>query len=199
MAQGVKVRALALASDELPELHVKGEEGFVPLNFRSDQPSEVVLALGGSPLPLHRKELNDEGELSYPVDRTLKLPTGARGVLILGWKAVNKLRLVAIDDDFGGAGFNDWLLINTGQRPIAFSVGKGSKPIVIRPGTSENHRIGAQRGKGVEILAQAPFDGKTKTFYSTYWPVHPNKRAIVLFIDDGRKIRVKRISDKVAP
>ena len=44
-----------------------------------------------------------------------------------------------------------------------------------------------------------PVNGEAKTFYSTYWPVHKGKRALVLFVDDGSKIRVKRISDALVP
>ena len=49
------------------------------------------------------------------------------------------------------------------------------------------------------VPAQTPFDGEAKTFFSTYWPVYPDKRAVVLFVDDGKRIRVKRISDKLVP
>ena len=117
----------------------------------------------------------------------------------MGWAAGKETRYVAIDDDFGSARFNDWLLINTGKRPVAFTVGEKSKPVLIAPGASVTHRVGAEKGKGTAVLAQAPIRGKTKTFFSTYWPVHPDKRAVVLFVDDGEKIRVKRITDKLAP
>lgn len=70
-----------------------------------------------------------------------------------------------------------------------------AKPVKIAPGASQRHKITAENNKGVAVLAK----GKAKTFFSTFWPVYPDKRAVILFIDDGTKIRVKRISDKLAP
>jgi len=74
-----------------------------------------------------------------------------------------------------------------------------AKPVKIAPGASQRHKITAENNKGVAVLAQVPVKGKAKTFFSTFWPVYPDKRAVILFIDDGTKIRVKRISDKLAP
>jgi hypothetical protein len=198
-AQTIGVRSLALRSGELPEVYLKGAKNHLLLEFSSVQPSEVVRALRTSPLPLYRKVVDDEGAVTFSVAHKIKVPSGAKGILLLGLTSGKEVRFVPIADDFGSARYNDWLLINAGQRPIAFSVGQKTKPVMIAPGASTTHRISVEKGKGAAVLAQAPFGGKAKTFFSTYWPVHAGKRTVVLFVDDGKKIRVKRISDKLAP
>lgn len=198
-AQTIGVRSLALRSGELPEVYLKGAKDYLLLGFSSVQPGEVVRALRTSPLPLYRKVVDDEGTETFAVAHKIKVPSGARGILLLGWTSGKEVRFVPITDNFGSARYNDWLLINASQRPVAFYVGQKTKPVMIAPGASTTHRISVDQGKGAAVHAQAPFGGKTKTFFSTYWPVHGGKRTVVLFVDDGKKIRVKRISDKLAP
>ena len=198
-AQTLGVRTLALRSGEMPEVYVKGPKNHILLEFSSVQPGELLQALKANPLPLYTKGMNAEGEEAFKVSSKVKLPSGAKGVLIMGWTAGEETRYVAIEDNFAAARFNDWLLINTGTRPVAFTVGEKARPVMLPPGGSVTHRVGAERGKGTAVLAQAPIRGKTRTFFSTYWPVHPDKRTVVLFVDDGEKIRVKRISDPLAP
>lgn len=198
-AQFLGVRSLALRSGDMPEVYLRGPKDHHLLEFSAVQPGVLVRALKANPLPLYRKEVSDEGEVTFTVASRVKLPAGAKGVLLMGWSAGKEAHYVAIEDDFGSARFNDWLLINTGRRPVAFTVGEKNKPVLIAPGGAVTHRVGAERGKGTAVLAQAPFRGKTRTFFSTYWPVYPDKRAVVLFVDDGDKIRVKRITDKLAP
>lgn len=196
-AQTTPVRALALRGGDMPELFLRGKEDHVPLDFSAAQPSEVIPAVRANPLPLYRRETNEDGEQTYVVEHKVKLPSGSSGILLLGWMAKDEARFVAIEDNFGSARFNDWLLINTGPRPIAFKVGEDARPVMVKPGSSASYRIGAAKGTGATVLAQAPFDGEAKTFFSTFWPVYGNRRSIVVFVDDGKKIRVKRISDKV--
>lgn len=198
-SQTLGVRSLALRSGEMPEVYLKGPKDYALLEFSSVQPGELLQSLRANPLPLYTKAMNDEGEEAFTVASKVKLPAGAKGVLIMGWSAGGETRYVAIEDDFRAARFNDWLLINAATRPVAFTVGEKAKPVMLAPGGSVTHRVGAERGKGTAVLAQAPIRGQTRTFFSTYWPVFPDKRTVVLFVDDGEKIRVKRISDKLAP
>jgi hypothetical protein len=198
-AQTISVRTLALRADPLPEVYLQGPKGHHALSFSATQPDEAVQVVAANPLPLYTSGLDSEGKEAFVVAQTVKVPAGAKGILLLAWKSDEETRYVAINDDFATARFNDWLLINAGVKPIAFSVGENSQPAVIAPGAAMTHRIEADKGKGAAVLAQAPFKGKAKTFFSTYWPVHADKRTIVIFVDDGSKIRVKRISDKLAP
>lgn len=197
--QTIGVRTLALRAGEMPEVFLRGSKDHHPLKFSAVQPSPVVRAAAANPLPIYKSALDQEGKPAFTVVQQVKLPSGAKGVLLLGWSAGDTIRYVAMEDDFGSAGFNDWLLINTTARPIAFKVGEKAAPVQVAPGSSRTYKIATDKNKGAAVLAQAPFDGKAKTFYSTYWPVHAGKRAVVLFVEDGQKIRVKRISDALAP
>lgn len=196
-AQTIGVRTLSLRSGEMPEMFLKGTKGHHPLRFSAIQPAPAVRAVYANPLPLYKSGLDKDGKPAFTVVDKVKVPSGAKAILLLGWSAGDKARYVAIKDDFGSAGFNDWLLINTTTRPIAFKVGEKATPVQVAPGASKTYKISADKNKGAAVLAQAPFDGKAKVFYSTYWPVHGDKRAVILFVDDGKKIRVKRISDKL--
>lgn len=194
----IDVRTLALKAGDMPELVLKTAEEPVALDWSHRQPGAVFKALHANPLPLYRREINDEGGESLVVVSKVKLPANARGVLLLGWTDDDQTRCVAIEDNLGSAQYNDWLLINAASRPVAFVVGDTRKPSIVKPGTSVKYRVGAERGKGATVRAQLPVEGGgAKTFYSTFWPIYPDKRAVVIFADDGSKIRVKRISDKL--
>lgn len=198
-AQTLGVRTLALGAGQMPELYLRGEDEYHELEFSAVQPGEVIPALDDNPLILFKKAENEAGEVVFEPVHRVGIPSGAKGVLLLGWTSGDEFRQVALEDHFRGARFNDWLLINTSAKPVAFKVGKDAEPVLIKPGASVTHRIRAKAGKGVSILAQAPFDGEAKTFYSTFWPVRPGKRAVVLFYDDGERVRIKRISDQLEP
>jgi len=191
----INVRTLALEAGDMPELFLKTAKEPVALAWSERQPGIACKVLYANPLPFYRREINAEGEASLVVVSKVKLPANAKGVLLLGWPKDDGVRCVAIEDDLGSAGYNDWLLINAASRPVAFGVGDTRKPSIVKPGSSVRYRVTAERGKGATVRAQVPVEGgKAKTFYSTFWPVYPDKRSVVIFADDGRKIRVKRIS-----
>jgi hypothetical protein len=198
-AETLKIRTLALRAGQLPEVYVKVGKGHQKLNFSAVQPTETVRARQASPLRLYKREKDADGKAAYIVGHKVKIPAGAKGVLLLGWSAGDKTHFLAIADDFGSAQFNDWLFINTSKRQIAFKCGNSKKPVMVAPLATVTHRMNKmKKGKGASVKAWAEFKGDSKLFYSTYWPVYPEKRLIVLFFDDGRKIHVKRISDKLA-
>lgn len=198
-AQTIDIRTLALRAGDMPEVYVKDATDHHPLRFSSVQPAEAVRALAANPLPLYRRGTDAAGREGFAVIQQVKLPDEARGILLLGWADGDKARYIAIKDDFAAARYNDWLLVNASTRPVGFRVGDTGKPILLKPGVSTTHRIGVAAGEGATVLAQAPFNGKDKVFYSTYWPVYAGKRSVVLFVDDGPRILVKRISDLLAP
>jgi len=198
--QTIVVRTLAMRSDPLPEVFVTDGKEHQALRFSAVQPGEPLRALAANPLPLYRSQMDAKGKQAFVVAHQVKLPAGAKGILLLGWTVGDHPRYVAIKDDFASARFNDWLLINAASRPVAFKVGDDAKAMVVTPGTSAGYRVTAAQGQGAAVLAQAPIRGEPKVFFSTYWPVHADKRTVVLFADDGpERILVKRISDKLAP
>ena len=91
-AQDIAVRTLALKSGAMPEFYLKGAENHHVLEFSATQPGEIVRALRASPLPLYRKELNDDGEANFVVAQKVKVPAGANGILLLGWKSGDETR-----------------------------------------------------------------------------------------------------------
>lgn len=198
LAQTIEVRTLALRSGEMPEVHLKGEKDYQALRFSSVQPAEAVRALAANPLPLFVRGMDEKGKPSFVISGQVKLPADAKGILLLGWIEGKEPRYIAIKDDFAAARFNDWLLINASSKPVALKVGDIAKPLLLKPGVAATHRIDAPAGQGAAVIAQAPVDGESKVFYSTYWPVQNGKRAVVLFVDDGRGIAVKRIMDRLA-
>ena len=191
----IAVRTLALRTGDMPDVHLKGVKEHVALEFSATQPGEMLRAMAANPLPLYRKETDSRGKETWVVAHKVKIPDAAKGILLLALPDGDQSRFLAIKDDFSGARYNDWLLINASTKPIAFAVGDKAKPVLIASGSSVTHRVSAPRGQGTAVLAQAPIDDKPTVFYSTYWPVYDDRRTVVLFADSGPKILVKRISD----
>jgi hypothetical protein len=77
--------------------------------------------------------------------------------------------------------------------------GEGYLALALKPGVSTTHRVDTTKGVGIEVSAQAELKGKVRTFYSTFWPVRADSRCVVVFVDDGSRILVKRFSDAPAP
>ena len=159
-AQTISVRTLALQSGEMPKTFLKGPKEHHPLRFSTVQPELAVKALSASPLPLYRSTLDEDGNPAFAVAAKVKIPAGAGEILLLGWAANKQARYLAIKDDFGSASFDDWILINTTKKQIAFQVGEKAKPIVMNPGASMKYRVRAEKGKGATVLAQQAVNGK---------------------------------------
>ena len=189
------LRTLALRADEMPELFIHTGKEYLPLRFSAVQPSETVKALAANPLTLYRAGVDANGKSGFVIAHRVKLPDQATGILLLGWRQGEDPGFVAIKDEFAKAGYNDWLLINASSQPVAFQPGETATPLLLKPGASTTHRIGAAKGEGIAVTAQAPIKGKARTFFSTFWPVYADKRSVVVFVDDGARILVKRISD----
>jgi hypothetical protein len=197
--QTLTVRAMALRPGDLPAVHLKGLKDHLPLEFSAVQPGEPVRALAANPLPLYHGKTDAKGNPSWVVAHQVTIPKGAKGILLLGWNDGAETRYSAIEDNFQGARYNDWLLINASSKPVAFSVGDDAKPVAVTAGTSITHHISARHGAGAPVTALTPIDGQTKVFYSTYWPVRQDRRTVVLFADDGQRILVRRIADLLTP
>lgn len=201
IAQKISVRTMAMNPAKMPELFFKteGDEPLTEVPWPARQPSASIVALRDGSLPLYRSESNEDGKETISVAQRVKVPAGASEILLLGWADGDKVRFRAIKDDFLGADFNDWLLINFSSKVIAFKVGEKSRPIKVESGGSELYRISVPKNKGATAVGQASIRGKIRTFYSTFLPVKDGQRSMMLFTDDGEKIRAKRIVDELAP
>ena len=191
----VSVRTLAVGGDPMPELFIQTREGYVPLIFSPVQPGHVGTVTAARTLPVFRK--SDSSDAGFEVLQHLKLPREAKGILVLGWKSKESTKLVAVSDELSKAGYSDWLMINASSRAIAFKAGDVAKPLLLKAGVSCTHRVAAEKGEGVAVSAGALLKGRSRVFYSTFWPAFSDKRNVVVFVDDGERILVKRISDEL--
>lgn len=197
-AREINTRTLALdKSGDLPERYVKVAEGYVALSFSFVQPGEVMPVFAGdSSLPLYEQVETKGGNISYKLIHEVRLPAGAKGVLLLGWIGPDGPRYLAVDDDFLSAKFDQWLLINTASKDVAFRIGDDNKPLMLKANSVQNYKLTAPEGTGVSVIGQAKWGEEIKTFYSTYWPVRAGERGIVIFFyHSGERIALRKITD----
>lgn len=129
----------------------------------------------------------------------MNLPSGTREILLLALPSADGTHYLAIRDNLSEAGFNDWLLINTSSRTVAFAVGENTAPVVVRPGASAIQRFNLPANEGTAVRALTPIDDRPTVFFTTFWPVRGDRRTIVLFTDEGDAIHVRRIADQLTP
>ncbi len=194
----ISLRTLQLGGGEMPEswVQVVGEKEPVKLTWLTSQPTEPLQVIHDGQLKLFRYAAGEDGKMVVDDIRAIPLPGGAAEVLLLVWANEGKGKYVAIKDHFLKAGFNDWIAINTSGNPVALRVGDKDKPLRIEPGKSLIFRPDIEEGKGAEMTAMAPRNGELKTFLSTYWPAFPGQRTMIVFYDDGEKMRARRIGDR---
>lgn len=194
----VSVRTLQLAEGELPDswVMVAGGKEPVKLSWQTSQPTEPLRVLHDGQLKLFRYEMGQDGKMIMADLRSIALPTPATEILLLGWASDGEGKYTALKDHFLKANFDDWIAINTSRNPVAVKAGRLSDPVRVDPGKSLIFRPRIEQGKGVEIIARAPYKGRTKTFLSTYWPAFPGQRTMIVFYDDGEKMRARRIGDR---
>ncbi|MFT5905025.1 MAG: hypothetical protein ACI9E1_000615 [Cryomorphaceae bacterium] len=195
--QEISVRSMMLGKKEMPELYfkTKSEEKLTPVNWSKRQPSKMVDALYEGTLPLFRMEVNEDGENIPVVAHRVKVPSGAKEILLFGWKHKDKINLLALGDNFLSAKHSDWFLINLSSKSIDFIVGRESKPIKVNSRQAIPYTIKVDEDKGAAILGKANIRNKDRIFYSSYIPVRSGRRTIIIFSDDGDKIRTTPVAD----
>ena len=192
----VGVRALVIGdASAMPERYLSTKKGYEILKFTNAQPSELIHADRTEKLPLFAKIPAGSEKDSYQAVQEVSLPAAAKNVLLLFWKGSESLNCFAVNDNILEANYNNWLMINTTEKPIGFLIGRGEEPFFIKPNGILKCRITSKHGGGVEVEGRAKWDGRIKTFYSTYWPIREGERSIVIFLRKGGRIKVKKISD----
>lgn len=197
--QELSLRLLQLSGGAMPQAWVieAEEKKPVELKWLSSQPTQPLRVIHDGSLKLFRLSTNEEGKPVIDNIEKIAFPAGAREILLLGQVKEGKAAYVAIEDRFLDAKFNDWMAINTSNRPVAVRCGpKSSKPVRVDAGKSLIFTPDIEENKGVEMVAMAPHEGELKTFHSTYWPAFPGQRTLIIFYDDGEKMRAKRIGDR---
>ena len=195
----ISLRTLQLGGDEMPESWVRsaGEKSnLVTLAWLSSQPTTPVKVTHDGQLKIFRYVTNDKGEKVPGVADIIHLPAAAKEVLLLGWEKDDKAKYVAIKDQFLNAKFNNWLAINASENRTAILAGDKGEPVLVEPGKSVIFQPDIQEGKGVKIIAKTQRKGELKTFLSSYWPAFPGQRTLIIFYDDGDRMRAKRIGDR---
>ena len=194
------LRVMALGEGGLPEIYVKAGADYVLLEFSATQPSVTIRGTYLNPLPIYKRQQTPAGKEDYIITNRIPLPESGKGVLLLGWGTADKADYLALSDDFSGSGSADWLLINGTKQTLAMQLGKDTQFVKVPPSGATPFRVMAELNKGAAVNIAEPMEGnKWKTFYSTYWPIYPDRRCLVLFLNTGGKIKVKKISDIKPP
>lgn len=196
VAETIDVRTLLVGEGHrAPERYLKKQGSYQLLTFLQRQPSSLVRAEIAEGLPLYEK-VDVAGKPSeYRIIDIVKLPEAAKAVLILALSVDDEYSYVALDDEYFNASYDRWLLINTTPKALFFKVGSLKEAIQVEPYGKKIQEFELPDSGGVPVLGRAVFDGKEKTFYSTYWPVRPSERPFVVFTEKGNRIRVSKISD----
>jgi hypothetical protein len=190
------LRVMSLSEGELPEVFVKSGGEYVLLEFSAIQPSSSVQTSFENPLPIYQRTASGNSKEAFTICNKINLPQSGKGILLLRWSAAEKSNFLAVADDFSGSTNTDWMLINTTGKPLAMQVGKESKFVKIPGSGAMPYKVTAEVNQGAAVVVAEPMEGERwKTFYSTYWPIYPDRRCIVLFVNAGNKIKVKTISD----
>ena len=194
----ISLRTLQLGGDEMPESWVRVADAKEPveLPWLTSQPTEPIQVVHDGQLKLLHQATDPEGKPVLEVMKVIKLPAAAKEVLLLGWASDGKAMYVAIEDQFLNAKFNDWIAINTSPNPVAVRAGDKGNPVIVKPGESVIFSPAIRENKGVKVLAQTERNGELKTFLSSYWPAFPGQRTMMIFYDDGEKMRARRIGDR---
>lgn len=194
----ISLRTLQLGGDKMPEawVWVAGAKEPMMLTWLTSQPNEPIQVVHNGQLKLFRQTQDAAGKTVLEIKNTVRLPNAAKEALLLGWTDGEESKYVAIEDRFLNAKFNDWLAINTSVNDVAILAGKDGEPIRINPGKSVIFQPRIEKNKGVKVLAQTMRKGELKTFLSSYWPAFPGQRTVIIFYDDGDRMRAKRIGDR---
>lgn len=194
----VSLRTMQLGGDEINGLYVKMADAREPalMTWLSTQPGEPIQVSHDGSLKLYKQAADPAGKPVFEIAADIKLPVGEKEILLLAWESDGKIKYVAIRDQFLNAEFNDWMAINTSKNPVAILAGNDDKPIRVDAGSSVIFQPKIEEGKGVKVLAQAAREGEVKPFLSSYWPAFKGQRTMIIFYDDGEKMRAKRIGDR---
>ncbi|MFC7336052.1 hypothetical protein ACFQY0_02590 [Haloferula chungangensis] len=189
------IRTLSLGSSNFPELWVMEDTAPVAVKFSSIQPSEPLRIPRSNPLRIFKGELDEKGLPKDTTPTSVKLPNNS-SILLLAWMNGEAPRFLPIPDPFKSAKHDDWLVINGSAQQVAIQIGAKSKPVSVAPSSHSRVRVTAPVNEGAAVTVATRNKKAWKTIYSTYWPIYPDKRCLVIIAQDGRKMRVKVISDE---
>ena len=195
----INFRTLALDNSKFPELWATASEKAVPLAFSNSQPSTALKADKANPMKIFKGPLDDKGIPSDPAPSLVPLPA-TTSILLLAWMKDEKPEFLAVEDAFTTAKTDDWLVINHSDKPLTVQIGATDKPLTVAPNSQLAFKCTAPVGSGAAAtVASQQADGAWKTIYTSYLPIYPDKRGIILAAQNGERIKVNYISDELAP
>jgi hypothetical protein len=194
----LQLRTLLIPRQEPRVVFVAGDGKWEALRISPLQPSPPQKVRNLNPLPVYNALPTDGAEAPVP-SASVPLPGGTTDILLLCVPNGTADRYVAVADDIRNAKASDWRLINASSSPIALRIGDADEPFILPANSQRSYNIRDALGQGASVTAAARIEGETRTFYSTYWPLHEDKRALVLFVQDGERIQVRLITEAPVP
>lgn len=193
----MSVRTLAITPGEFPEIWAMDASKAVKVEFSDIQPSEGLQVNRGASLALFQGGLDEKGKPKDAAPVTVKVP-GTGNVLLLGWIQAGKPKFLALPDATVSGKFNQWLVVNMTQKNVGIQVGTPPKSTSFAPVSSKVLDVDHPAGKGIPIVMASKEDKTWNKFFSTYWPVHDDKRCLVLLVQIGDKIEARQIFEDLS-
>lgn len=197
-AEKIDFRTLALADAKFPELWVAASGKAVQLSFSSSQPSLALKADRINPFKIFKGPLDGKGKPMDTSPTLVKLPK-SQSILLLGWMEEEKPAFLAVADPIATAKGDDWLIINHTPKPLTIQIGESATALPIEANTQQMVKCTAPVGEGASTaIASQKADGSWKTIYTSYLPIHADKRGLILVVQEGENIIVNYIADEIA-
>jgi hypothetical protein len=180
-------------------LYLRDGEEIKSLRASPIQPSAAIRIRGREVLELFDRP--GPGDDGAPPSRVaaIRIPEGSTHLLLLVLVEEEDTRYVVMEDDLHRADARDWMFLNMTASAIVFQIGEDTEPVLIAPRSRFAHRAPSEAAGNLPVRAAARHEGEVELFYSTFWPMRPDRRTMVLFVPDGDRIRLRRIVEPVTP
>jgi hypothetical protein len=182
---------------EARTLYLQDQGAITSLRASPVQPSTSVQIQGREVLKLYDQAgPNPDGSAPEPV-ASLSLPPNGSHFLLLVLNEGDETKFGLMEDDLHRADARDWMFLNMTDSSIAFQIGEETDPIIIKPKSRFTHRVPPVAAGNLPVRAAARFQGEVELFYSTFWPMRPDRRTLILFSQEGQRIRLRRIIERI--
>lgn len=194
----LSIRTLAVGNGAMPIWHLAADKDtFAELQWSVEQPSDSVTITTGRELLLYSKEIVADGKEEYKVARKLAIPETAKEILLVGWpvEGEQKAELMVVADNLKKAGSHDWLAINTSKQVVTLRFGVNVDALQLESMEAKPYHVHLEPKQGSAVQAQMRVRDKWRTIYSTYWAAPDKQRSLVLFYDNGKRVKLHRVVD----
>lgn len=193
----INLRTLAVGNARFEELWTLSADKAVPLPFSNNQPSAPLKADKANPLRIFKGPLDENGKPTDPSPALVDLPASA-SILLLGRIEDGKPTFLAVADSFATVKSDDWLVINLTKKPLTIQFGEAAKSPVVEANSQLTVKCTAPVGEGsATTVSSQQADGGWKAVYSSYLPIYPDQRGLIIASQIGERIKVDYIADPV--